>query len=73
MAFRLRPDANVLERLKEAGYTTYRLRHEKIMGERAIQKFRDGDLPSWGELDTICRLLHAKPWDIIDYKETPDE
>ena len=67
--FRIRPGVNVLDMLKDVGYTTYRMRREKIIGERALQKFRAGDLPSWHELDVICSILHVEPWDILEYRE----
>lgn len=62
-------DVNILDRLKEGGYSSYRIRKEKLFGERVLQKFRQGELPSWGELDTICRLLKCQPWDLIEYTE----
>ena len=69
MANRLKAD--ILAALKEAGYTTYKLRQEKLLGERAIQKLRTGDLPSWNELNTICRLLDKQVGDLVEY--VPDE
>lgn len=69
MAIRLKTD--ILAALKEAGYTTYKLRQEKLLGERAIQKLRTGDLPSWNELNTICRLLDKQVGDLVEY--VPDE
>lgn len=60
-------DVNILDRLKEGGYSSYRIRKEKLFGERVLQKFRQGELPSWGELDTICRLLNCQPGDIVEY------
>jgi len=69
MAIRLKAD--ILAALKEAGYTTYKLRQEKLLGERAIQKLRTGDLPSWNELNTICRLLDKQVGDLVEY--VPDE
>lgn len=69
MAIRLKTD--ILAALKEAGYTTYKLRQEKLLGERAIQKLRTGDLPSWNELNTICRLLDKQVCDLVEY--VPDE
>ena len=65
MAIHLKAD--ILSALKEAGYTTYRLRQEKLLGERAIQKLRTGDLPSWNELNTICRLLDKQVGDLVEY------
>ena len=69
MAIKLKGD--ILAALKEAGYTTYKLRQEKLLGERAIQKLRTGDLPSWNELNTICRLLDKQVGDLVEY--IPDE
>lgn len=66
---RLRQDISILDMLRDAGYTTYKIRQDKILGERTLQKFRAGELPSWRELDVICGLLHVGPWDIIEYRE----
>ena len=58
---------NVLSALKRAGYSTYRLRQEKIFGERTIQKFRKGEIVTADNLSTICKLLHCQPGDILEY------
>ena len=36
----LRYKMDILEALKEAGYSAYRLRKEKIFGERVVQQLR---------------------------------
>jgi len=69
MAIRLKID--ILSALKEAGYTSYKLRQEKLLGERAIQKLRNSELPSWNELNTICRLIDKPVGDLVEY--VPDE
>lgn len=69
--FKYRDNVNVLEMLKKAGYNTNRIRQEKILGQRTLQKFRDKILPSWHELNKICQLLSCEPWDIIEY--VPDQ
>jgi len=69
MAIRLKID--ILSALKEAGYTSYKLRQEKLLGERAIQKLRNSELPSWNELNTICRLIDKQVGDLVEY--VPDE
>ena len=69
MAIKLKMD--ILSALKEAGYTSYKLRQEKLLGERAIQKLRNGELPSWNELNTICRLLDKQVGNLVEY--VPDE
>lgn len=58
---------SVLDRLKEAGYTSYKLRKERIFGERVIQQLRDGELVSWKTIDTLCALLHCQPGDIVEH------
>ncbi len=51
MSIRYKTDP--LEALRAAGYTSYRLRREKLLGESTLQKFRTGQLPSWHELDVV--------------------
>lgn len=60
---------DVLERLKASGYTTYKLRKEKIMGEATIQQLREGQIVSWFNMNTICSLLNCQPGDILEYKD----
>lgn len=57
---------DILDALKKAGYSTYRLRKDKIFGELTIQKFRKNGLPSWNELDIICRLTNLRFTDVVD-------
>lgn len=58
---------NVLQRLKDAGYNTTRLRKEKILGEATIQQLRTGQLVSWATMNKICALLECQPCDIVEY------
>lgn len=58
---------NVLELLKNAGYTTYKCRKEKILGESTLQKMRTNTLLSWAELNTVCNLLDCQPGDLIEF------
>lgn len=58
---------DVLASLKSKGYTTYRLRKEKLLGESTMQKMRTGALLSWAELNTVCELLNCQPGDIMEY------
>ena len=65
MAIRYKID--VLAALRDTGYTSYKLRQEKLMGEATRTKIRAGGLPSWHELDVICRLLKCQPGDVVEY------
>lgn len=60
---------NVLTALKDAGYSTYRLRQEKIFGERTMQKFRNGEIVNANNLAVVCKLLSCQPGDILEYEE----
>ena len=68
---RYRQGVNVLAMLANAGYNTGVMRRGKILGENALQKIRDGKLPSWNELNKLCNLLHVHPVDLLEY--IPDE
>lgn len=69
----LRYKIDILEKLKEKGYTTYKLRKDKIIGEAQIQKIRQGELASKDTLNTICKLLNCQPGDILEYVEFVNE
>lgn len=58
---------DIMGALKSAGYSTYRIRKEKILGQATIQKLRNGGLPSWAELNTVCSILNCQPGDIVEY------
>ena len=58
---------NVLEALKKAGYTTYRLRAEKLLGEASLQKLRNNEVIGINNLETVCKLLNCQPGDLLQY------
>ena len=60
---------DVLSALKDAGYSSYRIRKEKLLGEATLQKIRGGELVSWENISTICQLLKCQPGDIVEYVE----
>ncbi len=65
---------DVISALKEKGYTTYRIRSEKLLSESTLQKLRTGTGISWESIETLCRLLDCQPGDIMEYvpeTETP--
>lgn len=65
----IRYKVNIMEKLKESGYSSYRIRNEKLIGERALQQIRQGELVSWAVIGTICKLLSCQPGDIVEYTE----
>ncbi len=60
---------NVLDALREKGYSSYTLRKEKLLSESTIQKLREGDGVAWDNLDTLCRLLECDISDILEYQK----
>ena len=57
---------NVMDKLKEKGYSSTRLRKEKLLGESYMSQLRRGDMVSWAALDTICTLLDCQPGALIE-------
>lgn len=63
---------DVLEALKVAGYSTYKLRKDKLIGEATIQRIRNGEPVSWENISTLCALLNCQPGDLLEYlPDTP--
>ena len=60
---------DVVAELKNARYSSYRLRQDKIFGERTIQKFRNKEIVSADNLATLCELLNCQPGDILEYEK----
>ncbi|WP_294855277.1 helix-turn-helix transcriptional regulator [uncultured Oscillibacter sp.] len=60
---------DVLGKLLAAGYTTYRIRKEKLIPESTMQKLRSGGIVTTDTLDTLCCLLHCQPGDLMEYVE----
>ena len=57
---------DILAALKEKGFSTYRLRKERIFGERVVQQLRDKEPFSWEVLSRLCLLLECQPGDILE-------
>lgn len=60
---------NVMDKLKEKGYSSTRLRREKLLGESYMSQLRRGEMVSWAALDTICTLLNCQPGDLIWHEQ----
>ena len=70
MAIRYKVD--IMAKLKEKGYSSTKIREEKLIGQSYLQQLRHGELVSWKTLDTICTLLDCQPGDLLEYiKEAP--
>jgi putative transcriptional regulator len=62
---------DVIFALKERGYTTYKLRQEKLLSEGALQSIRTKAPISWANIERLCELLDCQPGDIMEY--VPEE
>ena len=69
----LRYRIDVLEALKEKGFTTYTLRKESKLSQSTIQKLREGKGIAWENLENLCALLDCQPGDIIEYVKDRDD
>ena len=58
---------NIMDKLKEKGYSSTRLRKERLLGESYMSQIRRGDMISWAALDTVCTLLKCQPGDLIEH------
>lgn len=58
--------------LKEKGYSSYKLRKEKLISQATLQKLRTGDgIIDSRTINRLCELLDCQPGDITEY--VPDE
>lgn len=60
----------LLRLLEEKGYTSYRIRKEKILGQATLTAIKNGT----GGLDhrsiaRLCEVLQCQPGDIMEYAE----
>lgn len=64
---------DVLQELKDRGYTTYILRERQYLSETSIAHLRKGEMVSIKAVNAICCMLHKKPADILDFSVSDEE
>lgn len=65
---------DILAALKEKGYSTYKLRKDKVFAESTLQAFRTGVMVSYETIGKLCEMLQCDVGDILAYKsETTTE
>ena len=69
MAIRYKVD--IMAELKKKGYSSTRIREEKLIGQSYLQQIRHGEMVSWKTLDTICALLECQPGALVEF--VPEE
>lgn len=58
---------DIIQALKQVGYSTYKIRKEKIFTESQLQQMRDHKLLTQEALNKVCTLLDCQPGDILEY------
>ena len=64
---------DVLKALSEHGYTSTRMRKEKIMSQATMQSIREGRGITTDTLNTICIILRCQPSDVLEIVPTDEE
>ena len=63
---------DVLAALKKAGYSSYRIRKENLLGQQQLTQMRRGvPVLSDSNLSLLCSVLHCDVGDLLEY--VPDE
>ena len=64
---------DILEELKNKGYTPIKMRKEKILSESTIQKLRNNIIVSSDNIGRICVMLKCQPGEILESVPTDEE
>ncbi len=62
---------DIMARLNEKGWTSYKLRKGSILPEGTLTRLRHGQPITTETIDTLCRLCDCQPGDLMRYE--PDE
>ena len=62
---------DVLQSLKQSGYSTYRIRKEKTFLYVYLLQMRTDRLLTQEALNKVCAILNCQPGDLLEY--VPDE
>ncbi len=58
----------LFELLKEKGYSTYRIRKEKLISEASMTALRNGKGGlEHKTIERLCRVLNCQPGDLMEY------
>lgn len=57
---------DVMQALKDKGFSTWDLRKNKLMSEGTLQRLRHAEPVSWSNIEQICTLLECQPGDLLE-------
>lgn len=58
---------DIIQALKNKGYSTYKIRKEKIFNESQLQQMRENKILAQDALNKVCTLLDCQPGDVLEY------
>ena len=64
---------DILKELSNRGYTSTKLRKDKIISEGTMQHIRNGRGITTDTINTICLILRCQPSDIIEIVPSDEE
>lgn len=64
---------DILKELSSRGYTSTKIRKDKILSQATLQNIRQGKGITTDTINTICIILRCQPSDIIEIVPTDDE
>lgn len=64
---------DILKELSSRGYTSTKIRKDKILSQATLQNIRQGKGITTDTINTICIILRCQPSDIIEIVPTNDE
>lgn len=62
-------DIDLIKLLKDNGYSSYKIRKEKIIPEGSMSRIRNRAPIGWETIETLCKLLHFQPSDFLVFVE----
>ena len=62
---------DIIVRLAAAGYTSYRIRNERLIPSSTMTRIRNNEPITTETIDTICRLCECQPGELLRW--IPDE
>lgn len=62
---------NIIQKLSEAGWSSYRIRREKVLSESVVSRIRNGESITTVTINRLCQLCNCQPGDLMCYM--PDE
>lgn len=64
---------DVIAELAKKGYTTTKIRRNRLISEATLTKIRRGEHINTTTLNAICIMLRCSPGDVIDVEPTDEE